>query len=167
MEMPNRLSAAQPKRKLVPVLPSARLFRALLIASTILLSGCESTTNWENDDPFKVAHGFTFALANHQPHRARNLVISDLQPRVESWLANHVQYNCPFTLGFNYEMGGGGSGGKEAGIMYYSGWFTCGRYRLKVDDFKILPVENVWLITEWGQVCEVRNGKKDCDPSEE
>jgi hypothetical protein len=135
----------------------------LLITSTALLSGCGIEYR-DTDDPGYVEHWFTYAIAVHDADRASHLVIPDLRPRVESWLVNHAQYDCPQVLGLNFEMGAGGYGGKEAGMAGYTSWFTCGRYRLTVHDLKILPIGNLWLITELGQICEEADGKKDCDP---
>ena len=146
---------------------------AALIVSATLLCGCGWSTYPDPSDPVDVAQAFAYAMIDHDADRARKFVIPEWQPKAESWLASHPKYNCPFTLDMDDNvLSGVGAGGKEAGILHMTYWFHCIGYRLTIDDIKVLPAGNIWMITEWKQICEEFGYseqvgyRKDCDPPE-
>jgi hypothetical protein len=128
-------------------------------------------------DPGNVAQGFVDALRTHDGALAKSLVLPKHRDRIDKWITNHSVYKCPsawpwvniWDEDFWEGEGSGGMGGQTVGSnrAHWNWGYYCDRYgadyTFRVGDISLEQTEAGWVIIEWGELCESREGQKDCE----
>ena len=108
---------------------------------------------------------FGNAIKERDSSKAKSKLSPELWSRLDTWLSNRAKYDCPWVWDLDENLWqAGGWGSEETGSAHFTAWFHCIGYRLVLNDFKLSFVENLWIVSEWGQLCESTQDADECDP---
>ena len=139
----------------------------LIIVVTILALTIYGIYIWNysmSGDSAIIAINFTTGMAANQ----KNLVLKHVAPeraeQVKTWMRGHTKFECqaPFwdidgtrieVYDYTFKLPG-----KSEDKQLYNTLYLCRTnhsvYVLTIHDIKLVRLNDTWIITDWGEICE-------------
>lgn len=111
--------------------------------------------------PLAMRDAFVGALQKNQGEFAKSLAAPQQWNRIDTWIANHPPYRCQLREWHEAEIETFSE--RDAGTIH----FVCSGVDYSVYSFGVLGMTFTWLsdgwvVENWEQICEIRNGQEIC-----
>lgn len=113
--------------------------------------------------PENVAASFVEAMARNDYEKAKSFVATEEQVEIETWIREHEVFSCNY---LKMSDSVGYSKNETRSRWNYIASIYCDDsdklYCFGIADIVIEEVDNRWIITDWGNVCEIKNYCVEC-----
>lgn len=112
----------------------------------------------DRQDCGDVAQTFAYSLLDNNVTIAKSLATPEQWERIDTWMAKHPPFSCPFSWDIESEMSYGVSIVPKGDDITATTSFRyqCAEeaYSLSIDDIILERTDEGWLVADWSRVCE-------------